>query len=281
MKLIGLREGVVLKGYKDSAGLLTVGIGHLVKPGEPFKLGQPITQDEAYRLLQEDLAIAEIGVDRNITAELNQNQFDALVSFTFNLGTAALGRSSLRKKLNAGDVKGAANAFLLYNKDRDPRTGKLRVNNGLVRRRREEKEQFLTPPSSTVVMRPDGEFAGEVVAVLETPSSPSPVPPQQENVGLSTEQVVSAIKGTADVVADVIGHTAEKTNETEVKVSKSSWATVGVTKLVGLIAAILGFMYDHWVYVLIGGALIAAAVWYLSRSKDRGLEKVKMTKMYG
>jgi lysozyme len=90
-------EGVEHKVYKDSAGLDTIGVGHLLKPGENFT---EITDKEVDALLFIDLNTAMNAVLRNVRVQLNQNQFDALVSFVFNVGTRAFFNSTLLVKIN-------------------------------------------------------------------------------------------------------------------------------------------------------------------------------------
>ena len=98
-EFIQREEGLRLKRYRDQAGLWTIGYGHLIKPGENYR---QITKEKAEQLLKEDLRSAENGVNRRVDVALNQSQFDALVSFTFNLGTTKLGVSTLLKVLNQG-----------------------------------------------------------------------------------------------------------------------------------------------------------------------------------
>ena len=85
--------------YICPAGVSTIGYGHVIKTGENL---ESISQDKAEELLVQDLHIAENSVRRNIMAPLEQKQFDALVSFVFNLGGGCLQRSSLRQKINYG-----------------------------------------------------------------------------------------------------------------------------------------------------------------------------------
>ena len=91
-------EGYSAYIYLDSAGLRTVGTGHLIRPSESFS--EPITEQEAEELLKKDLWTAERAVLRLIRVPLEDNQFNALVSFTFNLGGGSLQRSALRSRIN-------------------------------------------------------------------------------------------------------------------------------------------------------------------------------------
>lgn len=132
--LIKSFEGLRLSPYKDPVGLLTVGYGHLIKNGEHFGT---LTEAEAEALLRADLHDAEAAVERLIKVPLTGNQHAALASFAFNLGEGNLAKSTLLRKLNAGDYAGAGFEFLKWNK------AKGRVLPGLVRRRRAEMELFL------------------------------------------------------------------------------------------------------------------------------------------
>lgn len=128
-------EGLSLKVYKDAVGLPTIGYGHLIKKGEVFTT---ISLQEAEDLLRKDLKQFEEGVSTSVKVALTQNQFDALVSFAFNLGMGNLNSSTLLKKLNAGDVQGASLEFVRWN-----RAGN-KILAGLTRRRLAEKELFLS-----------------------------------------------------------------------------------------------------------------------------------------
>src|SRR5262245_22449584 len=109
IELIRHFEGEVLRVYKDPVGLLTVGVGHLVKPGEPYTLGQLISREESEALLRQDLREAENAVENLVSEGLSENEFAALVSLTFNIGVSNFRKSPLLKKLNQGDRAGAAN----------------------------------------------------------------------------------------------------------------------------------------------------------------------------
>jgi lysozyme len=133
-------EGEVLHTYHDEAGVLTIGIGHALRPGESFPDG--ITHEQALEILSHDVASAESAVNGHVTVDLAQNQFDACVSFAFNCGGYAFAHSSVCADVNRGDLDAAAQAFLLWDKRRDPATGTLVVDQGLLNRRKAEASLF-------------------------------------------------------------------------------------------------------------------------------------------
>lgn len=137
--LIKQFEGCKLTAYQDSVGVWTIGYGW-TQPvdGKPVRAGMTIKQETAERLLKTGLVSYEIDVSRLVKVSLTQGQFDALVSFTYNLGARSLSTSTLLRKLNAGDYAGAADEFLRWNKA----GGK--VLNGLTRRREAERALFLS-----------------------------------------------------------------------------------------------------------------------------------------
>lgn len=131
------REGEKLTAYLDSVGVWTIGVGHT----KGVKRGQRITSAESRELFEADIAEFEEAVNDLVKIPLTQNEFDALVSFTFNLGKGALKKSTLLKKLNKGDKESAANEFLKWNKGRI--NGKLIAIKGLTIRRTLERKLFL------------------------------------------------------------------------------------------------------------------------------------------
>ncbi|EHM45252.1 lysozyme [Hafnia alvei] len=139
INLIKQFEGCRLTAYQDSVGVWTIGYGW-TQPvdGKPIAKDMIITQQKANQLLTEGVAQYEKGVTNLVTVQLNQNQYDALVDFAYNLGVNALKGSTLLKKLNAGDYSGAANEFTKWNKA----GGKELA--GLTRRREAEKSLFLS-----------------------------------------------------------------------------------------------------------------------------------------
>lgn len=128
-------EGLELSAYPDQGGVWTVGYGHT---GPGVHAGLVITQDHADTFLESDVAGAVTAVNRMVTAEINQNQFDALVDFTFNLGCASLSQSTLLRYVNAGEFGLAAAQFLLWDHVRGV------VVPGLLRRRQAEMQLFQT-----------------------------------------------------------------------------------------------------------------------------------------
>lgn len=111
LELLQQWEGFKLQVYKDSAGLPTIGVGHLITKSElssgkivingvPVEYAAGLTNQQALDLLAQDVKPAEQSVNNGVKVPLNQNQFDALVSFTFNVGAGAFQSSTLLKVLN-------------------------------------------------------------------------------------------------------------------------------------------------------------------------------------
>lgn len=138
LQIIKEFEGLRLKAYRDTGGVLTVGYGHTSAAGDPrVTTGLIITEDEADAILRRDVAGAERDVAALVTVPLNENQFSALVSFVFNLGRSKVANSTLIRKLNAG--QDAAPEFDRWVYDNGKKL------NGLVRRRAAERSLFETP----------------------------------------------------------------------------------------------------------------------------------------
>lgn len=147
LNLIKKFEGCKLTAYRDVANIPTIGYGHTkTVTAKDVENKKRITQSEADYLLRQDVAHFEKGVNKLINENnlnLKQNQFDALVSFSYNVGLGALSKSTLMKKLylmNQNDqasVYAVADQFLRWNKA----GGK--VWQGLVNRRNEERLLFL------------------------------------------------------------------------------------------------------------------------------------------
>ncbi|MFW2152803.1 lysozyme [Acinetobacter gyllenbergii] len=136
--LISSFEDTKLQAYDDGVGVWTIGIGTTVYPnGVKVKKGDTCTLDQAKSYFAHDLKRFEASVNNLVKVPLSQNQFDALVSLTYNIGQTAFSKSTLLKKLNAKDYAGAADQFPRWNK------GGGKVMKGLVRRRDAERALFL------------------------------------------------------------------------------------------------------------------------------------------
>ena len=142
LDLIKLFESLELKAYRCPAGIWTIGYGH-TKGVYP---GMVITEELADKFLVDDVWNFEREVESLVTVEITQGQFDALVSFAFNVGSdidddliaEGLGDSTLLRLLNKRDFQGAADEFPKWNKSRG------KVLNGLTKRRKAERELFLS-----------------------------------------------------------------------------------------------------------------------------------------
>lgn len=150
--LIKLFEGLELDAYQDIAGVWTIGYGHTETAGP----NQKISPEQAEDLLRRDLIPREqalSGWQVEWGVELNQNQFDALISFIYNSGFSGFKTSTAAKRLKKADHAGAAEALTWWNKAKV--NGVLREIDGLTRRRAAERSLFLTRPSGETSNNPD------------------------------------------------------------------------------------------------------------------------------
>lgn len=134
-QVIMAEEGLSLTPYKDSAGFMTIGYGHLLPMSGyvPEKIGLP----EANVWLTEDIQKAEDAVNRQVKVPLTQEQFDSLTSFTFNFGEEKLRNSGLLRELNAGHYGEVPKRLMLWSKVKQ-KDGSLKVSKGLLHRRKRE-----------------------------------------------------------------------------------------------------------------------------------------------
>jgi lysozyme len=132
----GKRDGRMFKPYVCPGGVLTIGWGHTNHHGRRFDEAARWTQAECDDAFEEDMAGFEQQVAALVKVPLKQRQFDALVSFTYNVGVGNLKTSTLLRKLNASDYDGAALEFHRWNRS------KGKVLPGLVRRRAAEALMF-------------------------------------------------------------------------------------------------------------------------------------------
>ena len=136
LSLIKKFEGCKLKSYKCAAGVWTIGFGSTSGVEE----GMEISQERADMLLLEDVEVFEEAVNNLVEVDLEQNQFDALVAWTFNLGSTNLKNSTLLKVLNDKNYEGVPEQIKRWNKATVD--GERQVLEGLVRRREAESLLF-------------------------------------------------------------------------------------------------------------------------------------------
>lgn len=127
-------EGLYTKAYRDPVGIPTICYGHI----ENVKMGDKFTPAQCKELLQKDLPRYDKQVLKCIKVPMSNGTHAALISFTYNVGGGALCKSSVARKINAGDLRGGCDALLLYNKAGG------RVLKGLERRRAEERKLCLS-----------------------------------------------------------------------------------------------------------------------------------------
>ena len=132
LEMIKHFEGLELNAYQCAAGVWTIGYGHT----KDVQKGMVISEDTANEMLVEELNEYENYINTLVNVELNQNQFDAMVSWVYNLGGGNLKASTLLKVLNAGDYAGVPAQMMRWNKA----GGK--VLEGLTRRRQAEADLF-------------------------------------------------------------------------------------------------------------------------------------------
>ena len=139
-RLLGELEGIVLRPYKDSVGIPTIGIGSTYyEDGTKVKMtDKAITKERAIQLAKNVVKSFEEQVNKSILLPMTQNQFDAMVLLCYNIGESGFAKSSVVKNFNAGNLQKAADSFLLWNKAGG------RVVQGLVNRRKKERDLFLS-----------------------------------------------------------------------------------------------------------------------------------------
>lgn len=180
IKLIAQREGAILHVYKDSKGLPTAGVGHLITEAEhaEFPVGKKVSQDQSDTWLAADLKECEDAINESIKPKLEQHEFDALASLAFNIGVNGFKKSSVVRNLNRGDMVAGAKAILLWDQPPEIRG-----------RRRGEYNQFLTPyPISAQVpavdLKSDGSIANNPPV---NPTQPPTDGPQAPNASTHLE----------------------------------------------------------------------------------------------
>ena len=204
IELLKQFEGLELEAYQDIAGIWTIGYGHT---GPDVQPGMRITEREAEALLRRDLKSREDAVDRLSSVPLNNNEFDALVSFVYNVGIEAFRGSTARKRLNRGDRMGAADALTWWNKATVG--GVLREVLGLTRRRASERALFLTPTSPPIVREPEKVQENSRITPIEDT-------PRRGSIAESRTVQGATVAGGAGAAASTIGRdNAEELSQME------------------------------------------------------------------
>jgi lysozyme len=168
LKFIEGQEGYRSSVYRDIAGVPTIGFGHVLKMGDPVT----VTKEQAMDLLRHDVASAESAINSMVKVDLNQNQFDALVDFTFNAGNGALATSAMLHFINLGAFLTAADEFPKWCHARV--NGEMVVVSDLLKRRQLERALFL---STAVEIPPPGPLPitiNDAPPVLPDEGQPTP-----------------------------------------------------------------------------------------------------------
>ncbi len=138
LQFIASQESFSPVPYKDAGGVLTIGYGHVILPGQSYSR---ITEQQGLNLLNHDVGIAENAINTHVKVKLNQNQFNALVSFIFNIGAGAFDSSTLLRILNAGDYTGVPAQLKRWNHVRE--NGVEVVSSDLTTRRAMEARTWI------------------------------------------------------------------------------------------------------------------------------------------
>jgi lysozyme len=217
LRLIKAHEGLRLSAYKCPAGVWTIGYGHTRTARE----GMTINTQQADALLLRDVRTFEQGVAVALTKPATQAQFDALVSFAFNVGLAGLRRSSVLRAHNAGDYQAASRAFSLWNKAGG------RELPGLTRRRAEEAALYLS----------DLPTEGKRAEPIPSPDMPQSVDPERP---LRDSEINRAAVGAGAMgTVAIVGESARTVGE--VRTSLGDWLLPGL-----LVAVVALCAYIVW-----------------------------------
>ncbi len=213
IELIKQFEGLELEAYQDIAGIWTIGYGHTgdVEPG------MRISEREAEALLRKDLKPRENSVGSLTNVNLNQNEFDALVSFVYNVGIEAYRRSTARRLLNRNNRMRAADALTWWNKATVG--GVLREVAGLTRRRAAERALFLTPSNPPIVREPENIDDNSRITPVEDS-------PRRDNIAQSRTVQGATVAGGAGIAASSMGRdSAEELDQIETNIESGRGAT--------------------------------------------------------
>jgi len=227
-----------ITAYLDPVDIPTIGWGHTNHHGRKFKMGDIWTQAECDEEFRSDMIRFEKAVKVLVKVPLRQWQFDALVSFSFNVGEGALGKSTLLRRVNAGDFEGAALEFQKWNKAGG------HVLAGLTRRRASESLLFQNIPDANYDGRPDKvrpptvEEAPDVEKMPQEVDAPKPPP----TTGVTETAVVGgglSITAIVTIVLDKLGDLSEGTLNALGKLAEKPYFWIAVVSLAA-------FAFIYW-----------------------------------
>ncbi len=242
--------------YVCPAGVLTIGWGHTNDNGRKFKANDVWTKGECDAEFRADMVRFEQAVRRRVKVELTQHQFDALVSFTYNCGEGNLAKSSLLRKVNAGDFEGAAGAFAGWNRGRNPVSHQLVVLNGLTRRRAAEAKLFAEGDHRAV-------HAEYHAAKAADPDDDEPMPQGVAPADDSSKPMSTSKIGNGSS-AIVLGSAAEVASKIKDAVDQANSVKDGVKDLgISEVLGHLVMMPTFWIAV--ATAAIAGCIWFWRR----------------
>lgn len=280
MKFIASFEKVVLHTYDDGFGYPTIGIGHLLVPGDGFDRNSRITEAQAYELFRKDLQKYISTVNTAVKVNLSQNQFDALVSLCFNIGREAFRNSSCVRALNQGRYLDAAERLTHWNR------AKGKVVRGLVRRREAEKAMFLRSDKPIVSKNTEKESNGVMSPSIPAVQSDEPafeeqnqsvvpqVPsqPPSETITKSETSFVDSLNVYGEKT-QTIATKVQSVSDTVSNVSKSSVGTFIWKQILAFVMLITGLIENNWEWVLVGLVILFVAAWLWNESKKRAAER--------
>jgi lysozyme len=228
--LIAESESLLLTAARCPAGVPTIGWGET----DGVRMGDTCTKEQADKWLCDDLVDRTKAVLDLCSLPPSKHELAALVSFAYNVGVAGLAKSTVLRCHNGGDHDGAARAFGLWNKARNPETGELVVLNGLSRRRAAEAALYLTS---------DDDVATPIPQAVESESNLAASPIARGGaitIGAGTLSVASAAADELGKASEVLG----KFHGIAAKVA--DWIGVPVPLLLGIVLVATGIMVIRW-----------------------------------
>lgn len=253
----GPKGGVALTAYRCSAGVWTIGWGET----EGVKPGDTCTKEQADSWLCDDISERAERVRALCKVEPGRKELGALVSLSYNIGLAALERSTVLRMHNAGKPLAAARAFELWNKAKSTATGKLEESAGLTRRRKAEAAMYLADSAGSTRAMPQAVAAesslaespivklgasiaggGGLVGVSNVPTPASAPAPVEAPAATTVERVTDAASQVTGVAEAVQGATSAVQTATT-SVAGFVGMTPGLLLAVGLVAAGAAVIY--------------------------------------